>query len=468
MTVTQCHILAFTVALVLSFPAFAQEARSDPAAMDSVAHSRAVETAIWGMPIASFHALRESFARDAGAAPMDIVYLSRPADWKLQVPTPNATTLYALVMSNTRDGPLVLEVPPSKGASLFGSFNDAWHEPVVDLGPAGEDQGRGGKYLLVPPGYEHPVPAGYIAVRFKTYNGYAGIRAIPDTDDDAGVAAALAMVRRLRLYPLARAANLPAQKYIDMSGRVWNGIAALDETFYTRLAAMIDEEPPRPRDMIALQMLATLGIEKGKPFTPDAKVGDLLSRAAREAQAQFLRTAEALPTFSKGSYWRVPLAMVGPETGFTYERNGRLDFDNRGQTFFELFAPPARLGGATFYLGVSQDANGNPLVGDKAYRLRVPPNVPARQFWAVTVYSQQTAAFIRESPRVEVNSFQQLSRNADGSVDVYFSERPPAGHETNWAYIRPGERWFPYFRWYGPEPALFDHRWVLPNIEEVK
>jgi hypothetical protein len=136
--------------------------------------------------------------------------------------------------------------------------------------------------------------------------------------------------------------------------------------------------------------------------------------------------------------------------------------------FFTACAPPKKLGAATFYLQVGRDAANAPLDGGKSYRLRVPPNVPAKQFWAVTVYDLGEAAFIREAPRIEVNSYQKPQKNDDGSVDVYFGPKSPAGKESNWVYTTPGKTWWAAFRFYGPEKAVFDKTWVLPDIEPVK
>ena len=103
----------------------------------------------------------------------------------------------------------------------------------------------------------------------------------------------------------------------------------------------------------------------------------------------------------------------------------------------------------------------------KAYRLRVPPNVPAKQFWAVTVYDLETAAFIRESPKTEVNSYQDLQKSRDESVDIFFGPKAPSGKESNWIYTAPGKQWVAFFRFYGPEPAIHDKTWVLNDIEEA-
>ena len=461
--------LVAALGLLLTSIAQAQEASLSPQEMaQRTLHRRAVEAAIWGMPLVSVEAMRQAFFRDAGAKNNDIVYYSTKADWKFQVTTPQASTFYVFFMISMKDGPLVLEIPPAEGAGLFGVLNDAWHVPLAEVGPRGEDGGKGGKYLLIPPGYKDAVPPGYIPVRFNTYNGYCLLRAIPETTSEDDIGKAMAMVKSLRLYPLSQAADPPAQKHVDMTGRLFDGIAHFDDTFYDSLAAMVNEEPMQPRDMVAMQMLKTIGIEKGKPFRPDAGTRLILKDAVREAHAEFIRTVMDQPPFAEGSDWHLPGSLVGPETGFSYELDGRLDYDARGSLFYLVFSPPKNLGAATFYLMGTRDANDATLRGEKTYRLRVPPNVPARQFWAVTVYDLETAGFIRESPRVEMNSFEQIEKNPDGSVDVYFGPEAPVGKELNWVYTSPGGRWFAFFRWYGPEKAVFDKTWVLPDIEEVK
>jgi hypothetical protein len=114
------------------------------------------------------------------------------------------------------------------------------------------------------------------------------------------------------------------------------------------------------------------------------------------------------------------------------------------------------------------EANGAELGGESTYRLRVPADVPARQYRSATVYDATTAGLLRDAPRVTLDSYDQtVQRNADGSVDVYFGPQPPVGQESNWIYTAPGRPWFAYFRFYQPGPELFDKTWTLPEIEPV-
>jgi hypothetical protein len=166
------------------------------------------------------------------------------------------------------------------------------------FGPDGEDRGKGGKYLILPPRYDRPIPTGYIPVHFETYNGYSFLRAIPSTSSPTDVKKALDLVKKTRVYPLMNAAHPPQQHYIDMAGRLFDGIAHFDDRFYDSLAQMVKEEPVQRPDFVALGQLRSIGIEKGRPFEPDVATRKILRRAIAEARAGFIQSTMALPTFA--------------------------------------------------------------------------------------------------------------------------------------------------------------------------
>ena len=225
---------------------------------------RAIDAAIWGMPIVSVQAMRQAFFRDAKAKYNDMVFWPKPADWKNQTTTPNRAVRYGYVNFNTKEAPVVVEIPPALEAGLFGTLLDAWQVPQTDVGPEGEDPGKGGKYLLLPPYFGGNPPAGYTIVRAQTYNGYALFRAIPKSSSEVDVNNAIALVKKLRLYPLADANHPPEQRFVDMAGKLFDGIVRFDESFYASLAQMINEEPVLTRDRAMMGLLLPLGIEKGK------------------------------------------------------------------------------------------------------------------------------------------------------------------------------------------------------------
>jgi hypothetical protein len=165
----------------------------------------------------------------------------------------------------------------------------------------------------------------------------------------------------------------------------------------------------------------------------------------------------------------VPVAPIAVKTGFKWTVADYFDVDARGIAFASFFLPPAKLGAGSFYLGANFDSSGQPFRGEKTYLLRVPPNVPVKEFWALTVYDSETQALFLNSPRPTLDALDKgMRRNADGSVDLYMGPKAPTGQEANWIYTPAGKSWFPWFRFYGPKKALFDKSWTMPDIAQVK
>jgi hypothetical protein len=431
---------------------------------------RAMDAAIWGMPIVSFDVMRQGFFRDAKARYGDIMYWSRFSTWKNQTTTPDTSTRYVIFFTNTKDGPVVVDVPAVGDAAVFGTLLDAWQVPLVDVGNTGEDLGNGAKYLLLPPRYKGTTPPGYIAVPSNTYNGIVAMRVTAKTEQADDVREAIAYVKQLKTYPLAAVNSPPEQRYIDMADTLWDGIVRFDESFYTSLARMVNEELAQARDLEMLGLLRPLGIEKGRKFKPDAATRALLKQASREVHTWFMeRLVNYGQPFWPGRKWDIPGPPIASETGFKWEAADYLDVDARGIGFFSFYAPPAKLESSTFYLDTFLDAQGQRLRGENTYRLHVPANVPAKQFWAFTVYDHETSSFIRKSVRSGLASYdEQMKRNPDGSVDLYTGPKPPKGQEANWIPTVAGKAWYPFFRFYGPDAALFEKTWKLPDIEKVK
>jgi hypothetical protein len=463
-------IAALAFAFAMAGAAQAQDFSSDELARRTV-ERRAVEAAIWGMPIVAMDAVRQGFLRDLDAKYNDIVFYSKPADWKFQTTTPNASTLYIYSAYDTRrDGPIVLEVPPVVGAGLYGQLCDMWDVPLTIVGPGGDDKGKGGKYLLLPPGHRGAIPRGYIPVRQQTYGGFWLMRTIPNSSSAADTAAAIALLKKIRMYPLSKADRLPEQRFIDASGKLWDGIPRMDESFYAVLAKMVTEEPVLPRDLAMMNILRSVGIEKGKEFKPDAATNIVLKRAVAEAKAflQGLQVA-ALKPYWNGKHWGLP-DLSGVKTEFSYQTSDMLDVDYRGMGGFFFWGPPKKSDASapTIYVNAVVDADGESFTGDRTYRLRVPAPVPAKQYWSATVYDWDTAGFIREASVISLDSYNKDTiKNADGSIDIYFAPQVPTGQQNNWITTAKGGKWFIIFRLYGPDKAFFDKTWTLPDIEKV-
>jgi hypothetical protein len=458
-------LLALTTLALPIISASAQDI--SPAALrQRMTERRAVDAVIWGLPLVGEYAVKQAAFRDGKANYNDIVWWPK-GSWKNQSPTPNVNTRYMYFFINTKqDGPVVVELPPAvPGASFYGTIEDAWYVPLTDIG----FEGKGGKYLVLPPDYKGNVPDGYTAVRPATYNTMTLLRSILASYSEKDVQAGDALVKQVKVYPLSKSANPPAQRLLDMSDIEYNGLVKFDETFFTSLSRILSEETVQPRDLQMMGMLRALGIEKGKEFKPDAATVAVLKKAAAEAHAWLMDavTTGDMPWWP-GSQWIVPSPPISIPSGFTWEMPGYFGVDERAIALYQYFCPTAKPGTGSFYFATFHDHSGEPLEGGSNYRLHVSANVPVKEFWSITIYSLETSSFFRNSTRLTLGSLdKELRKNADGSVDIYIGPKPPAGQESNWLYTPAGQKWFPWFRVYGPEKAIMDKSWKLSDIERV-
>jgi hypothetical protein len=430
---------------------------------------RAIEAVIWGMSAVNSELMYQAMVRDAKGAFNQIAYWSRLPDWKNQTLTPNPDAIYFMPFINTKDaGPVVLEIPAADDGSITGTVMDVWQSALEDVGPAGVDKGKGGKYLILPPGYKDKVPEAYIPLPSQTYEGYALLRSIPNSGSDADVAKAVAYGKRIKLYPFSQAASPPATTFVDAVDIVYDSTIPYDLRFFESLNRIVQAEPWLERDKA---MIKSIGIEKGKPFKPDSKTQDLLNDAAREAHAWLVARYEAFfsSPYYDGRRWAMPGSpeLMGEMETF-YARPDIYPVDERGVTYSYGYFCPKHLGGGSFYLLTIADKDGRSLDGGTTYRLTVPANAPVKQYWSATVYDRDTHAPIRNArwPSRSSNT-PGLQKKADGSADVYFGPTAPASKELNWVPTRTGAGFEVLFRFYGPEKPLFDKTWVLPDIEKV-
>ncbi|RJG08355.1 DUF1254 domain-containing protein [Massilia cavernae] len=431
---------------------------------------RAVEAVIWGMPAVNFERMVDGLVHAKGEW-NQVVYWSRLPDWKNQTLTPNPDVIYLMPFYDTRNGPVVLEIPPAEGGSITGSVDEGWQTAIEDVGPAGVDKGKGGKYLILPPGYKDKVPDGYIPMPSSTYAGFALLRSNIGSGSDADIAKAAVYGRKVRIYPLAQAAIPPATRFVDAIDTVYDSTIPYDLRFFEKLHRFVQREPWIERDRAMIDALKSIGIEKGKPFAPDRKTQAILQDAVAEARAWLDTTYEAgyVPYFS-GSRWGIPVSpdvLDGMRSNF-----GKPDsypVSGRGVLYtFGFFS--ARHGGrGQAYLATIKDKAGQALDGGSTYRLTVPPNAPVRLYWSATAYDRATHALIRDQKwSSRASTSQGLQKNADGSVDVFFGPKAPQGKEMNWVPTQAGGRFEVLFRFYGPEKPLFDKTWQLPDIEKLQ
>lgn len=438
---------------------------------DRVLHYRAIDSVVWAMPLLNFKQFRDGH-RALGVKQNDIAYHTKIQDWKFQTATPNNTTPYVNFFWNIKDGPVVIEIPPSaEGVGIFGTLMDAWQRPIDDVGAKGRDKGNGGKYVLVPEGYQGPIlPKAYTYTQ-RTNNGFAILRAIIPDASPKNIKKAAAFAKKIKIYPLAKAKNPRRNRYVDIYGKIMEGTPVLDENIYGELHEFIQEEVVEEQNLAMMGMLHSIGIEKGKPFKPDAKLKKIYAAAAPEALEfmieQYHRSLN--PWMYEGKKWSVLLPPGGVETDLSYEFPGYYNYSARGALYYAVISSVKNYGSATFYLDLAETADGKWLDGSKNYKMVVPPKVPVKDFWAVTVYDLETASYSRNVSKSSIDSsLKGLKKNKDGSIDIYFGPKAPKGKKANWIPTVKDRRFFLLFRFYGPKKAVFDKSFVLNDIELVK
>ena len=432
-------------------------------------HHRAVDAVVWAMPLMNFKFFRDAHV-DAGVGPNDVGYFSKIQDWKFQTATPNNTTPYVLAHWTVKDGPIVVEIPPSAdGVGIFGTLMDAWQRPIDDVGAAGRDKGLGAKYLLLPQDYTGPLLQGARVYRQRTHNGFAVLRAIIADSSPENLAKAVDFVKKMKIYPLGQK---PKTKYVDLYGKLMEMTPVLDERIYKEIHEMINEEPVENYNLAMMGLLANIGIRKGEPFESSAELQAVYAKAAPEALEYMIEEYHRIlnPTVYEGKWWRGLIPDGAIETDFSYEFASYFDYHARGTIYYAIISSVKNYGAATFYLDLAHSPDGKWLEGGKNYKLVVPPDVPVRDFWAITAYDLETASYIREVDRGSIDSnMKDLQVNSDGSVDIYFGPKPPRGKESNWLPTDPKRRFFLLFRAYGPEPGIFDaNSFQLNDIERVR
>ncbi|MCY1483568.1 hypothetical protein D9M68_171490 [compost metagenome] len=465
-------VIAAVIAFSLSLPVSAQTPPSADELAQRMTERRAVEAVVWGMPAVNFELMLQA-ALKAGAGPNQIVYWSRPYDWKNQTLTPNPDTIYVMPFIDMRDaGPMVLEIPPAEGGAIVGSIDDVWQMPLADVGVAGIDKGQGGKYLILPPNHTGEVPDGYIVLPSATFQNYALLRSNIADASAAGVAKAAEYARRIKLYPLAQANKPPATRFVDAVDHLFDATIPYDVRFFESLNRIVQAEPWLERDKAMIDMLKSVGIEKGQPFAPDERRARILGQAAAEArdwiEARYVAGFSA--KFNPGARWAMPIfPEFIPDAQAGYTRPDAYPVDARGVTYAFAFFAPKQLGTGQFYMLTIHDKDGNDLQGGNTYRLRIPANPPVRQYWSVVAYDRATHALIRDMPRSSrASNMPDLQKNQDGTLDIWFGPKAPAGKESNWVPTQADGAFELLFRFYGPQQPLFDKSWVLPDLEKVQ
>jgi hypothetical protein len=430
---------------------------------DEIDFQRACQCYIWAMPTVALNEVNVCQNRDLGVALNEIALFQHFVGPEAVGLTPNNTTIYALCVVDLAGGPMVVDSP--EGA--YGVIDDYWQRPIVEVGPFGPDKGNGGKFLLLPPRFAGDVPAGYFVGKSPTTRAMFVLRAIVKDGDIDG---AVDTLKALQVYPLSEAGSPPPTKIVPVSGKPANSVAPAGYDYWERLAEIVDLGSVEERDRFFLAMLEPLGIEKGKPFSPDERQKAILTTAAAVG-FRMCQAISAAPRFAgvvayPGTHWEYVLTLNADQRADNSEQlDERTDYTFEAITVAKGMIEPI-VGAGSQYLSAAKDAHGRWLSGGSPYRLHIPANVPVANFWSVTVYDNMTRSMVRtDTNKAALSSYDALQTNDDGSIDLWFGPSAPAGKASNWIATLPGKGWFTYFRWYGPTEAIFDKSWRLPDIE---
>lgn len=381
--------------------------------------------------------------------------------------TPNTTTVYVMMCINLKDGPIVLRVPPR----VLGPVDDANFRWVIDIGLTGPDKGAGGDYLFVPPGYEGNVPAkGYHVAKPRTNRLVVFYRAFVEKGDVA--AAAAGVKAKAAVFPLAQAAKPPATTFVDVSGVKFNTISANDFSFYEELNAVVQNEPADWVDADTVGLYAAIGIRKGQPFAPDARMKKILTDSVAVANAiarsDLFASRDPRTRIFHDRQWLTPF--VGGSYQFLEGAERLLD----ARTMFFYYATgitpamsEAKPGTGSAYAGTFRDAAGNYLDGGRTYKVTLPGSIPAKNFWAFTVYDNQTRSLLPTDQKLAGidSTLPGMQKNPDDGITVWFGPTAPAGHEKNWVQTMPGKGYGVVLRLYGPLEPWFNQTWRPGDLE---
>jgi hypothetical protein len=440
-------------------------------------YSRAFEAILWASPALAVMSQVEAGRRDLGAGNDDIIYTGKTLDHRWGGITYNNQSPYWVAGFSVKDEPVVVEIPPARAdARFFGSIHDVWFLPLEDFGPAGADKGKGGKYLVLPPGYQGEVPEGYIVLRSGSYLHLIPGRTIPRDKGRKGWDAAVDYIKSLRIYPLSDAKSPNPQKFIQGAQREYRAQPMFDLSDFHMIDRLVQEEPMREHDKAMFGLLEGIGIRKGQKFDPSPEVAAILEKAAKDAQAyviEHIKTGKSFNPFWQGSAWgSFKVTSEVAATLLSYAFDDRLAYQDRVTNVFYFSGGmyksfDATKPSSTSYLMTAKDGAGKGLDPSKTYKIHIPANTPMKDFWSIIAYGTESRTFIN-SPKITVSSNDEgVKVNGDGSIDLYLGPKPVKGFEVNTVITNPDEDTFLMFRLYGATPQLWERKWQLGDPELV-
>lgn len=488
-------LLAVATALtaaIFSAPAFAQEGAAPPlveqinggkwldkaeadSLLDELYYQRAIHAYMTMLPALNVIGMRDGSEAKFGKGYNVLPIWKDRMDARAWVPTPNADVIYSMNYLDLKEtGPLVVAAPPN----VIGMFTDFFQRTITDVGAIGPDRAQGGLYLLLPPGYDGEVPKGYYTFTSSTYNVFLFFRTIMQKGENGpDPKPAVALAERTRIYPLsAIERDVKPMQFPNGSGQRVNMMYPVDNSYWTKLKAFVDYEPVSAIDPELRGVLASIGIIKGKPFEPTAKQKELLKKAVETAPRMIMALRQTGRPDGRTKYYtdRQYENVWGGATA-EWLQDSYLDVNQRA-TYFQVAysSAPAMvmrtIDAGSKYPTTLRDADGDFLDGGKAYRLHLPPNPPAKLFWAVTAYDI-TDGTMPEAKQLlpSINAFNKVKINDDGSIDLWFgADKPADAPDSNWIQTVPNRNFLATVRLYGTGTEFYDQTWKPDDVVKVK
>lgn len=439
---------------------------------DQLALQRAIDLYQWSLPLTTFQMWYKAHSEVYGGKDLDFVEYDSFNE-KVGILTANATTPYIITWVDlSKTGPVVIDYPAGPSAGSIMSF---YQLSLSDLGLTGPDKGKGGKYLVVPPGYDLATidDEGAFVVQATTNKLLIGTRFLSTNE-------ALTKKMKESLIVGKHGEQLKPAKFISNTNKRFKGAPSRGLAYFELLHETIQNEPVIPQIIIFNTYLKYLGIESGKPFAPTDKQKVMFARAANlgelMSRANQMKPRQDQPYYENSNWYRLlsnfPVTLFNKD--FYY-------LDESDEYYYEAVKVTKGMQsnvpgpGTTSYLTTKEDSNGHFLSGSGTYKLHLPAGIPASNFWALTLYSEDTRGFIDNvdaKDKLRATSLdsrdKHFATNADGSVDLYVGPKPPAGKEANWLQTQAGEGWFPLFRFYGTQQPFFDRTWKIGEFELIE
>jgi hypothetical protein len=468
-------------------------AEASVALKDELLFQRATQAYLWALPLINTLGMKLGSEKTFGAGYDVLPIWKDRLDAKTLVTTPNSDVIYAMSYVDLgKDGPLVFEAPPG----LQGILLDFWQRPIPgptidgrayfgDVGLPGPDGGKGGKFLLLPSGYTGAVPDDYYVYRSGTNNVFVFLRAF--YQDPKDLKPPVELIEKAKIYPLGHEADAKPMTFPNASGVPANMLPVSDGSAFDALKLLVDSEGDNLAGPDSMGMLASLGIVKNQPFAPDEKTRAILDKAAKTAY-KMSRVIGFEDTSNGGSLrvypdrqWVNPIDNITPKDAsntrdltFLNLAGNYRDLDPRIWFFTNYYSiSPGMVSkipgkGAAYMIGFT-DSAGKPLSGGANYTLSLPANIPAANFWSVTLYeAENPSGLANGQPFPSLGSRDNPAQNADGSTDIFLGPKAPEGKAGNWLATVPGKGFFAILRLYGPTEAAIDRSWKPGDIDPVK